>query len=97
MLQFITSVTPLQWREIAPFVRSLIVERAPDDSPTWASTIIRGRAEDITSLVGMFSRMGHRFEGWRPKPVIVDPTFAMAAARIDRPEGGAAPAQVTLW
>ena len=93
MFQFITSA-PVFWvRELIAFARGVNVEAVPDDSPAWGESIVRGSYEsDVTSIIAALSRGGFRIEGWKPKPAIADPTFAMAAARIDRERGGSAPA-----
>jgi hypothetical protein len=93
MLRFITNAPVFMLRELAPFARGWSVDSAPDDSPSWATATITGTSDGaITALVGTLARQGYRFEGWKPRPATADPTFALAAARIERDPSSSAPA-----
>lgn len=95
MLQFMSDVPAFVVRELLPFASHVAVrEIDPDeDVPAWASSIITGSPDGgVTSIVGELARRGFRFEGWRPRPAISNPTYALAAARIEREGGSGSPA-----
>jgi len=86
MLHFLTSAPEFVVRELIAFARGW-VEPAPYDSPTWASTVLHIHEQDAEVLLSQLTR--YRFEGIGKRKVAVgDPTFAMAAAAIERGSSG---------
>ena len=100
MLRFITDAPTFWVRELVAFARGVTVEDATwdgTDAPAWAESVLVGTfGSDIASIINAIKSGGFRAEGWKPKPATADPTFALAAARIDRERGGSAPASAWL-
>jgi len=83
MLSLITDAPIMLVRETFSFVPGAVVEPAYGTAPRWADTLITAPQSDALALA-LGSISAYRFESWRPRPAVADPTFAMAAARIDR-------------
>lgn len=88
MLHFITDAPSFLVREVMPFVKGFI-EAPEGDFPAWVSTIIHVDETDAFALLSYLK--GHRVESRRPARVAIgDPTFVLAAAAIERGNGGSA-------
>lgn len=89
MLRFITDAPEFFVREIIAFARGVKVTTEDND------VLVSGTEEsDIASVIKALASGGWKIAPWHPRPAISDPTFALAAAAIDREQGGnAAPAQ----
>jgi hypothetical protein len=95
MSRFVTDAPALVVREFAG-LGGIGMVSAGLSEPAWADTIIEGRGYALELLLRALGQRGYHIEAWRPKPAIGDPTFAMAAARIERSGGSSAPAAVTV-
>lgn len=93
-LTLVSSAPAFVAREIFAFVPGAHVEDTiwdGTDAPAWAESIITGPQTDAFAMA--LANLGNfRFERWSPRPAYADPTYALAAARITRDEGGSAPA-----
>jgi hypothetical protein len=89
MLHFLTAAPIYVVREIMSLAHGW-VEDVPKDAPTWAECVVH--VDDTDAFAVMHALRDWRIEGRRPAKVLVnDPTFALAAAAIDR-SGGSTPA-----
>ncbi len=101
MLHFITDAPEMIVREAIAFVPGASVDYAWDGhgAPTWANVVIEAtRPSDALQLaLASLGKGGYRLDGFRPRPAIADPTFAMAAAAIDRSYGGGSSAPAAAY
>lgn len=90
MLHFDTDAPAWEVRSIMSLASGW-AEDASWDSPFWVTHTIHVQDEDAMAVLTALK--GNRIEGRKPARVaVVDPTFAMAAAHIDRDTGGSSPA-----
>lgn len=96
MLSLITSAPTFVVRDALGLVPGAVVEPAYGTAPRWAETLITAPQSDALAL-GLARISAFRFETWRPRPAIADPTFAMAAANVDRTREGGSSAPAARW
>lgn len=83
MLRFITDAPEFFVREILSFARGVRVTVEGND------VLVSGTEEsDIASVIRALASGGWKVASWHPRPAISDPTFAMAAAALEREGGG---------
>lgn len=90
MLHLITSAPFMVVREIVAHIPGAYAERTEFGvAPSWADTFISvPRGDDAAALIVSLSRF--RTEGWKPREhtigtaLVSNPTFAMAAAALER-------------
>lgn len=98
MLHFISDAPEFVAREVIAFVPGAHIDWtwASDDAPAWANVLLDlPQGEDAIGVIYALGQLGYRVEGWLPKwhhtpgtALVPNPTFAMAAAAIDRTRTG---------
>lgn len=91
-MRFITSASPLEIRALAAMHGASVTPADLEDTPRWAESIIDGGEVASRSVALAVASLGYKLDAWRPRPVIADPTFALAAQSIERNGGSSAPA-----
>lgn len=95
MLHFITDAPVFVARSVMQLANGF-AEPAPADAPIWADSVVHIHEDDAVHVI-------HALKDWRiearkpARPAISDPTFAMAAASIDRQYGGGSSAPTAAF
>lgn len=95
MLHFLTDAPVFVVRSIMSIANGFMDEVTSSD-PAWATAVIHVGDEHAPAVLNALSR--YRVEGRRPaRQFVSDPTFALAAASIDREQGGSSSAPAQAW
>lgn len=97
MLHFATDAPMLVLRPLLGLT-SGFAEDAPVDAQRWIESIVHIDESDGYVVLEALRTDGYRVEGRKPaRQAVNDPTFAMAAAAIERGGTSGAPAAARAW